>query len=289
VKDSSEEAITMTVCHQISIISITGAIVALLGLSIGVLGGWLIALGGSSYYLIVGLAMMLCGGLISTDRASGVLMYALILVGTAIWGVWEVKLDGWALIPRLVAPSVLGLWIFSPWVAGRIGRANKGVAPGRWAWAGVVGSLALLVLVFASGYATTASRFVHESEPTGWQATKQTPPNAAVSDKDWSFYGRTPAGDRFSPLDQISPANVGKLEQAWSFSTGDLPRSGENANGRESSFEATPIKVGEKLYFCTPHREVIALDATTGRQVRRFDPRPQKPSASGSFENYPPL
>jgi quinoprotein glucose dehydrogenase len=146
-----------------------------------------------------------------------------------------------------------------------------------------------LVLVFASGYATTASRFVHESEPTGRQATKQTPPNAAVSDKDWSFYGRTPAGDRFSPLNQISPANVGKLEQAWSFSTGDLPRSGENANGRESSFEATPIMVGEKLYFCTPHREVIALDATTGRQVRRFDPRPQKPSASGSFENYPPL
>jgi quinoprotein glucose dehydrogenase len=199
----------MTIRHQISIIFITGAVVALLGLAIGGLGGWLVALGGSFYYLIVGLAMVLCGGLIAADCASGVFIYALILVGTAIWGVWEVKLDGWALIPRLVAPSVLGLWIFSPWVAGRVGRANKGLVAGRWTWAGMIGSLALLVLVFASGYATTASRFVHESEPTGWQAAKQTPPDPAVSDNDWSFYGRTPAGDRFSPLDQISPANAG--------------------------------------------------------------------------------
>ena len=135
MKDSPDEKITMTVRHQISIIFITGAIVSLLGLSIGALGGWLIALGGSYYYLIAGLAMVLCGGLISTDRASGVFVYVLILVGTAISRVWDVGLDGWALIKRLVAPSVLGLWIFGPWVAGRIGRANKGVVASRWAWA----------------------------------------------------------------------------------------------------------------------------------------------------------
>jgi quinoprotein glucose dehydrogenase len=74
----------MTIRHQTSIIFLTGAFVVLLGLSIGGLGGWLVALGGSFYYLIVGLTMMLCGGLIAADRASGIFIYALILVGTAI-------------------------------------------------------------------------------------------------------------------------------------------------------------------------------------------------------------
>jgi quinoprotein glucose dehydrogenase len=87
---------------------------------------------------------------------------------------------------------------------------------------------------------------MHEGEPTGWQAAKQTPPDA-VSEKDCSFYVRTPAGDWFSPLDRISSANVGKLEKAWSFSAGDLPRSGGNAHGWEFSFEATPIKLWSPL------------------------------------------
>ena len=60
------------------------------------------------------LGELLCGGLIATNFASGILSYALILIGTRIWAISEVGLDGWALIPHFVAPCVLGLWIFSP-------------------------------------------------------------------------------------------------------------------------------------------------------------------------------
>ena len=43
---------------------------------------------------------------------------------------------------------------------------------------------------------------------------------AASPDGDWPNYGRTPGGDRHSPLAQIDRANVGKLELAWEFKTG---------------------------------------------------------------------
>ena len=88
----------------------------------------------------------------------------------------------------------------------------------------------------------------------------------------WEHWGGDRGGSRFSPLNQITPDNVAGLKQAWSFSTGDMPRQGENSKGHEFSFEATPIKVGNSLYLCTPHREVIALDATTGALRWRFTP-----------------
>ena len=36
----------------------------------------------------------------------------------------------------------------------------------------------------------------------------------AMPDGDWQAYGRTEFGDRYSPLKQITPANVGKLQEA---------------------------------------------------------------------------
>ncbi len=45
----------------------------------------------------------------------------------------------------------------------------------------------------------------------------------AMPDGDWQAYGRTEFGDRYSPLKQITPANVDQLEEAWRIRTGDLP------------------------------------------------------------------
>jgi quinoprotein glucose dehydrogenase len=256
------------------VLLVTGIVVALIGLALLGLGVWLAVLGGSWYYWIAGLALLASGILLAMGRSAGAWLYALILAGTTIWALAEVGLDGWALIPRLVAPAVLGIWIFLPWVTGRAERL-AGAPPriaSRRGWIGVAACCALLVLVFASGWGVTASRYIRNGDPSGWTDAAALPSDPQVPDGNWQFYGRTPAGDRFSPLKQITPQNVAQLAQAWSFSTGDLPRKGENANGHEFSFEATPIKVGDALYFCTPHREVIALDATTGKLRWRFDP-----------------
>ena len=66
----------------------------------------------------------------------------------------------------------------------------------------------------------------------------------------------------YSRLDQIGPNNIGKLGLAWSM---DLPE--------EVALEATPLAVDGTLYFSGGYAEVYALDAVTGRQLWKFDPR----------------
>ena len=91
----------------------------------------------------------------------------------------------------------------------------------------------------------------------------------AVPDGEWHAYGRTGAGQRYSPLRQIGPHNVRLLQLAWEFRTGDVR--GKPGDPEETTFEVTPLKIGERLFLCTPHQSVIALDATTGKQLWRRD------------------
>ena len=95
---------------------------------------------------------------------------------------------------------------------------------------------------------------------------------AGQPDEDWRAYGRTQFGQRYSPLTQITPANVKNLKVAWTFRTGDLP--GKN-DPIETTFEVTPIKVGDTLYLCSQHQRLFALDARTGKQRWSYDPKMQ--------------
>ncbi len=93
---------------------------------------------------------------------------------------------------------------------------------------------------------------------------------AGVADGDWGAYGRSNYGDRWSPLADITPDNVGKLDVAWHYHTGDLPQPGDPG---ETTFELTPLKIADRVYICTPHDYAIALDAETGREIWRYDPK----------------
>ena len=97
-------------------------------------------------------------------------------------------------------------------------------------------------------------------------------PTAGQPAEDWRAYGRTQSGQRYSPLTQITPANVKDLKVAWTFRTGDLP--GPN-DPEETTFEVTPIKVGDTLYLCSQHQRLFALDAATGKL--RWSLRPAGP------------
>jgi len=88
----------------------------------------------------------------------------------------------------------------------------------------------------------------------------------------WEHWGGDRGGSRFSPLDQITPDNVGNLVRAWEFRTGDLDARASEVMKR-TKFEATPLFVEDSLIFCSPFNEVIALDPGTGLQKWRFDPR----------------
>lgn len=77
---------------------------------------------------------------------------------------------------------------------------------------------------------------------------------------DWPVYGGQAAGDRYSPLKQIDRHNVSKLQVAWTFDSKE-----------EGGLETSPIIVGDVLYAYTPSQKVIALDASSGRLIWRFD------------------
>ncbi len=94
---------------------------------------------------------------------------------------------------------------------------------------------------------------------------------AAAPVKAWEHWGGDRGGTRFSPLAQITPANVGNLVRAWEFRTGDLARRAPSVMAR-TKFQATPLLVEDSLIFCSPFNEVIALDPGSGAPKWRYDP-----------------
>ena len=88
----------------------------------------------------------------------------------------------------------------------------------------------------------------------------------------WEHWGGDRGGMRFSPLGQITPANVGNLVQAWEFRTGDLDTRAP-AVMKRTKFQATALFVEDSIIFCSPFNEVIALDPGSGAQKWRYDPK----------------
>jgi alcohol dehydrogenase (cytochrome c) len=78
-------------------------------------------------------------------------------------------------------------------------------------------------------------------------------------DGDWLMVRRTYDGWGYSPLNEISPANVARLQPAWSFSTGAV-------NGHQ----AAPIVNNGVMFVSTPGNQVIAINARTGELLWRY-------------------
>ena len=82
---------------------------------------------------------------------------------------------------------------------------------------------------------------------------------------DWPVTGSVPGNDHYSELDQINRGNVGQLQVAWVYHTGDAPPA-------RSEIQATPIIVDGVLYTTTPGLAVVAILADDGSPIWRFDP-----------------
>lgn len=242
----------------------SGALVALAGLVFLPGGIWLLWLGGTPYYSLLGAGLIASGvGLYRGARWS-LWVYGIVWLATVIWSVYEAGTSVWQLEPRLMLPTLLGLYLLLPWIRNRLQPFH----PASKAWY-VISPVIALALVGGLFFAHPSVDVSTDSSVPEVQSGANT-----AQDADWRYYGRTPAGDRFSPLTQINKQNVAELEPAWQYRTGDLPQEGENKNGYEFNFEVTPTKVGDTLYICTPHSQVIALDAVSGAQKWRFDPKP---------------
>ena len=95
--------------------------------------------------------------------------------------------------------------------------------------------------------------------------------SGASAEPGWSHYGGDAGGQRYVDLAEITGANVGRLEVAWTWHSGELA-DGPGEPRSERAFEATPILVEGSLYLCTPYNRVAALDPETGRERWVYDP-----------------
>ncbi len=115
------------------------------------------------------------------------------------------------------------------------------------------------------------------------QAPKASPPKAkstAIPAGDWPMYSRDLTSSRYSPLKQITTANVSKIKQAWSYRPSGpaaTPPAEDNAKGGGKGkgkgparpavvAESTPIVVNGIMYV-PAGRQVVALDADTGKEI----------------------
>ncbi|MCX5516755.1 membrane-bound PQQ-dependent dehydrogenase, glucose/quinate/shikimate family [Kaistia algarum] len=241
---------------------------ALLGLALLVGGIWLAAVGGSWFFILLGALVLASAWMLFNRRPEGLALYGLTLLLTLGWAIYEVGFDWWALSARgslLVAFGVLLLMPPMVWSLHRGGhrRARYGTSSG-------VLTLSILVAIVVAVYSMFQSPHDQPGAFSSQEMASTRPVDSGIPDGEWRAYGRTEAGRRYSPLDQITPVNVDKLAVAWTYHTGDIR--GPNDPG-EATYEVTPLMIDGTVYICTPHSLVIALDAVSGAEKWRFDPQ----------------
>ncbi|MGR9427337.1 glucose/quinate/shikimate family membrane-bound PQQ-dependent dehydrogenase [Rhizobium leguminosarum] len=247
-------------------IIVTSIFFIIIGLALGGGGLWLVTLGGSVFYLFAGLMFVITAGLLLMRKAVALWVYAVLVVAALAWAIWEVGFDWWQLGPRGGMIILLGLWLLTPWIRRPLGlRSPTGItyAANPWPLAVPV-ILAILVALYSM---TTDPHDLAGELPKDMVAANPAF-GGSVPDGEWHQYGRTPFGQRYSPLDKITAQNVSTLKEAWRYQTGDVKRPEDIS---ETTYQVTPLKVKDTLYLCTPHNWAIALDAKTGKEKWKYD------------------
>jgi len=289
---------------------IVATILAIFGLPI--LGGglWLIMLGGSWYYAFAGLGLLVSAYFLFRHSLAGVSAYLLTFVGTVIWALWEAGLNGWAQVPRLVAPTVILVLVLLtiPTLRGRIAGSRGAMAAA--AIGGVLIAGAAMMLTPERGQAVAAQQTLvaqatlptapetapPAAEPTAPEAAPPPAEPAIPEAAAPSAPGEVPAQEASEPPPAITytsletgvdwPAYGGThkatryspLDQITRDNVGQLEKIWEFRTGDlpedDEPFgnQNTPVKVGNRLYLCSALNRISALDAATGAQFWTYNP-----------------
>ncbi|WP_263384634.1 outer membrane protein assembly factor BamB family protein [Granulicella arctica] len=132
-----------------------------------------------------------------------------------------------------------------------------------WGWLTGLTCLLLLLPLLRPGHAA------QHHVPSG--------PATATAMGDWPMVGRDPGGERYSPLTQITPENVGELTVAWTYHmkpASKLDAASTAGPAKRVSFhesEDQPLVIGQTMYVVTPYSRVVALDSSDGKEKWVFE------------------
>ena len=235
---------------------VVGAVLVLAGLFFTIGGGKLAILGGSWYFLLSGVLVIGSGVLFILRKPAGAGLYGLVTVATVIWSIWDAGFDFWPLISRLLTFGV-GATVVA--LSYPLLRRAVGLRPNYGASFAVA---AVLAIASAAGF---AGMFVpHPTVAFNGSPVPLAPLDAANEQKNWANYGNDQGGTRFAALDQITRDNVSKLQVAWTYRTSDVALS---PTGNEAEDQQTPLQIGDRVYLCTPHNNIIAIEADSGKEI----------------------
>lgn len=255
----------------ITIICIAGILLAILGLALSAGGIYLITLGGSWFYLIAGIMMIVTGVGFLKRRSFALWMAIALLIFSCIWAIYEVGSDFWQLVPRVLTFLVIAIVasLFAPLLHNKAGTQSLPYKPAMG-----LGAVLLIGLISFIGGMFKIHPLV---TATGEKSKVINESAGQDGGDDWSSWGRNSLGNRFAQFTQINKDNVKDLKVAWTYRTGDLAIDG-------AEYQVTPLKVDNTMYMCTPLNKVIALDPVTGAEKWRFDPKLKETESNKSWK-----
>ena len=133
---------------------------------------------------------------------------------------------------------------------------------------GILARLAMSGLLFAlySPLSGQTNEDVRSSQDTSSQAPAYS---------TWSDYGGSSDSSQYSSLAQVNRSNVRKLEVAWNYPTGD---------GNKYAFN--PLVVGRTMFVLAHNNSIVALDATSGKELWTHPTDPKTALITNRGINY---
>jgi alcohol dehydrogenase (cytochrome c) len=130
----------------------------------------------------------------------------------------------------------------------------------------IIVSQAVGVAAMACGVAAMAAAVVAQQTPTAPTPASLQNYKAVTAERlkqpddgDWLMVRRTYNGWGYSPLEQLTPRNVSRLQPVWVFATGE-----------RSGHQAPPMVSGGVMFVATPGNQVLAFDTKSGALLWRY-------------------
>ncbi|MEC9134450.1 MAG: membrane-bound PQQ-dependent dehydrogenase, glucose/quinate/shikimate family [Pseudomonadota bacterium] len=237
---------------------ITAIVIGIFAAALFWQGATLLGMGGTPYYVVAGLAMLVAAWDLFCGRPRGFVIFSGVLVLTLAWAVYESGSGFWTVGSRIWIIGLFAVWLCLPMI--RRGLWPQPI-PKLFSLRSVQLSAVASALVLGAMCVNQFSGTNVDFEP------KQYGP--AQNASDWNAYGGNKAGTRYAPFETINADNVNQLQRAWEVRTGVAGR-----------FSGTPLQIGDGIYLCTAQNVMISLDPDSGEERWRFDPKNETPPYS---------